>query len=191
MTEIELLQQIADNTSTNTNLWVAVIAATAAISGAIVTGILQYFTESKRAKRANEIEEKKLRANIVATERLRWLQDVRERLSKLYTHLDMQYSFLKRAGNPAQLQQTLDEYSFVVMQEIHHISLLLNPEKPDQKKLKRALAVKQKILLKCFSRKSQQLSQIHDKRYALVKNIAFNSLTTVGARTWRQIKDLD
>ncbi|MEL7613209.1 hypothetical protein AAGW18_11960 [Vreelandella titanicae] len=191
MTEIELLQQIADNTSTDTNLWVAVIAASAAISGAIVTGLLQYFTESKRAKRAYKLEEKKLRANIVATERLRWLQDVRERLSKLYTHLDMQYSFLKRPGNPAQLQETLDEYSFVVMQEIHHISLLLNPEKPDQKKLKRALAVKQKILLQCFSRKSQQLTQIHDKRYALVKNIAFNSLTTIGERTWRQIKDLD
>lgn len=191
MTEIDLLQKIVDNTSSNTNLWVAVIVASAAISGAIVTGLLQYFTESKRGQRAYELEEKKLRANIVATERLRWLQDVRERLSRLYTHLDMQYSFLKRPGNPPQLQQTLDDYSFVVMQEVHHISLLLNPDKPDQRKLKRALALKQKILLKCFVRKSQQLRQIHDRRYTLVKNIAFNSLTAIGVRTWRQIKELD
>ncbi|KFZ32130.1 hypothetical protein IDSA_05555 [Pseudidiomarina salinarum] len=173
--------KIAENTSTNISFWVAEIAASAAISGAIVSGLLQFFNELKRSKRAFRLEEKKLRANIIASESLGWLQDIREWLSSVCTHLDMQYSFLKRPGTPPQLQQTLDDYSFSVMQEVHHITLLLKPDKPDHRELKRSLAFKQKIMLKYFIRKSGTLPQIYGRRYTLIENIADNALTSSAA----------
>jgi len=190
----QLLQQIADNTARDDSLWIAAVTGGAAILGAGVTAIFSYFVARKTAETQQHIETKRLYATIVTTERLRWLQDIRQRLSHLYTQIDMQYNYLKRPiqqGQQANAQAEFDKFSMEIMEQTNNITLMLNPSDLDQKKLAQSLQDKQAFLLQCFAQRSIGTVQFNDQQYATLKQSAFDALIGIGSETWKQIKGLE
>lgn len=191
---MQLLQQIADNTASDNSLWIAVVSGGAAVLGAGVTAIFSYFVSKKTAESQQQIESKKLHATIITTERLRWLQDIRQRLSHLYTQIDMQYNHLKRPiqpGQQANAQAEFDKFSMEIMEQTNNITLMLNPSDPNQGKLAQSLQDKQTFLLQCFTQRSAGTVQFNDPQYAAIKQAAFDALIGIGSETWKQIKGLE
>lgn len=201
----QLLQQIADNTAHSDSMWVAIIAGGAGVFGACIPALLSYFASN----RAQEMEEKRLRASIVTTERLRWLQDVRQRLARFYVQLDMQYNFLKRPVPTTpeakiEYQKQLDDFSNEVNEQCNIITLMMNPEKPEQNSLKTALQNALIFVSQCIQIRNTFVSgntgtilplspseiPFNNEDYRKIKTEAFDSLTKIGIKTWEQIKDL-
>ena len=193
----QLLQQIADNTARDDSLWIAAVTGGAAILGAGVTAIFSYFMAKKTAETQQHIETKRLYATIVTTERLRWLQDIRQRLSHLYTQLDMQYNQLKRPvqqGQQVNAQAEFDKFSMEIMEQINNITLMLNPLNPNdpyQGKLAQSVQDKQAFLLQCFAQRSTGSVHFNDSKYTEIKQTAFDALIGIGVETWKQIKELE
>jgi len=188
---IELLREIAENTQPdNSGLWIAVVSSASALFGALIGALLLYSGVVRQIESSKEIEQRRLKASIITNERLRWLQDIRQRHANLYTQLDMQYNYLKRTIPPSSLQPILDEFSKAAMEQTNMITNMLISSDPEQAKLKRSLQLKLKLMVRCFFLKSQNKSQIYDRRYALVKNVAFQSMEKIGINTWKKIKKL-
>src|SRR5580704_8770266 len=89
-TELELLQKIVNNTASDSSLRVALVAGGSAVAGALASAILSYFGIRHTVRAQAQIEKQKLLATVITTERLRWLQDIRLRLSNVYAKMDMQ-----------------------------------------------------------------------------------------------------
>lgn len=188
-TELELLQQIANNTSTNDSVSIALISAGAALLGATVGAVVGYLG----LRITRDIEMRKLKAGLVATERLRWLQDIRQRFSSFYTDLDMQFNLLKRpvTSSLEAFQETMDVYSKSISEQCNRIILMLNPAKVKQAQLRQALNDAQSFFLDCVFTKTMAASAFDDAKYATIKTRAFNALTDIGKETWKQVKDLE
>jgi len=175
-------------------LMVGIITASAALIGVLITMLGNYHLAKKNFELAKFSQSQSLKANIIVKERLRWLQDIRQRLANLYAQMDMQYSFLKRQTTPdqtASMQAQFDEFSEEIMNQVNSIHLMLNPSKPDQEKLKKALQEKLNFLLICFQMKNNGNTQFDDNKYTSIKNDAFLALTQIGIETWAQIKNLE
>ncbi|MCW0345808.1 hypothetical protein NB703_003901 [Pantoea ananatis] len=177
------------NVSSGSSTLVALISAAAGVLGALAGGLASYLVARQKAKSDLELETKRLQANLVATERLRWLQDIRERLSDLYKQLDLQYDLLKRPVAPASRatkQQQLDVMSSDIMGQCNMITLMLNPDKSDQAELRDALQQVLTFMQAAF----QQAAASNHTEYARLKKAAFDAMTRLGVETWRQVKSL-
>jgi hypothetical protein len=190
---IRLLKLIAERTSHDNPAWVALISAGSAVLGAAVVAVFSYLTGRRSADSQERIEKARLHANLITTERLRWLQDIRTRSSHLFAQMEMQYSHLKRpvTGSAAEIQEKIDAYSMRVMEETNIIYLMLNPDKPDQLAVRKALQDAQRFLLDCFAKKNEGQTAFDDDRYRVLKQTAFDSLTSIGIATWARIKELE
>jgi hypothetical protein len=140
-----------------------------------------------------ELEYRKLRASHVTAERLRWLQDLRLRLARLFRDLDAQVDLARRPRAQDQKghelrQAQLDEISARVSVEVHVIWLLLNPEKPPQAALREAISQAQEFVLLLSTERGAALADIKD--YQSYKQSAFDALTEVGVVAWQKIQDL-
>lgn len=181
------------NAPTGSSTLIALISAAAGVFGALAGGLASYLVAKQKAKSDLELETKRLQANLVATERLRWLQDIRERFSNLYKQLDMQYNFAKRPvapGNIANIQKQLDEMSSEIMEQCNMITLMLNPDKPDQAKLYDALQLVLGFIQRVFQQMPATITNLDDVEYARYKQTAFDAMTCLGVETWRQVKSL-
>lgn len=192
-TELELLQKIVENTSSNSSLQVAWVAGGSAVAGALSTAVLSYFGIRHTIKSQYAIEQQKLQATIVSAERLRWLQDIRARMADVYAKMDMQFNLLQRpisAPSQAARQKELDDLSREIMAQVNIIHLMLNPEKPAQAKLRNSLQLNQKFLSAHFSDPQQATTKNSHLGYQQIKQGAFDALTQIGVETWRQVKAL-
>jgi hypothetical protein len=139
---IEILQKIADNTSRHKTMWIAIIGAAAGLIGAAIGGAGGYFGVKRTTASHERIETARMRVEVVTAERLRWLQDLRQRLSQLYVEMDMQYNILQRPvpiGGAAAVQAEHDAMSRKVMEQCNMIMLMLNPARQQQEALRQAL----------------------------------------------------
>lgn len=181
------------NATANTTTLVAFISATAGVLGALAGGISSYLVAREKAKSDLELETKRLQANLVATERLRWLQDIRARLSNLYVQLDLQYDLLKRSiipGTSTTTQQQLDAMSSEIMEQCNMITLMLNPAKPDQAALHNTLQRALGFMMPLFQQDASGPRVFNDAEYRTYKQAAFDSMTRLGVDTWKQVKSL-
>jgi len=191
----ELLTQIAEHTKPdNEAIWVAAISSLSALIGAGIGALLLYRGTAKQVESANKIEEKKLQANIITAERLRWLQELRSRSSEFYASLDMNYSLLKRRVYPQEnpeYQEQADEIAKNVMTQCNQIILLLNPKKPQQEIMRNACNDALAFFQQCVGMRNQGNFNFDDEGYSKIKTAFFNSLTEIGIETWKQIKQLN
>lgn len=205
--QLQLLQKIADNTAQSDSMTIAVVAACAGIFGAGLTVLGNYVM----ARMTRQIEEKRLRASIVTAERLRWLQDVRQRLARFYVQLDMQYNYITTRPVPTtpeekiEFQKQLDVFSSEVNEQCNIITLMMNPEKPEQSNLKTTLQNALIFVSQCIQIRNTFVSgkagailplspsqiPFNNQEYSKIKTEAFDSLTKIGVKTWGQIRDLD
>lgn len=192
---IELLKQIEEHTKPdNSAVWVAAISSASALIGAGIGAALLYRGTARQTEATSEIEEKKLKVNIVTTERLRWLQELRVKSSEFYANHDMNYSLLKRAVAEDDLpkyQEKSDEVSMTIMIQSHQIILLLNPNKKHQKEMREACSDSLAFFLQCTNQMNNGNYNFDDKSYSDIKTKYFNALTEIGIETWRKIKLLD
>lgn len=175
------------------SLWVALIAGASGVLGAIAGALASLFVAKKNAQVQLQLETMRLKANVITEERLRWLQDIRARLSKLYREMDMQYNLLKRpvqTGQQQQVQQALDAMSAEIMEQCNIMTLMLNPTKLDQASLRDSLQSGLKFIQDCFMQRSTGIQSFNDQQYQSIKQSAFDALTRVGIQTWSQIKEL-
>lgn len=190
----KILQQIADNTAVDDAVWVAVVSGGAAVLGATVSALVSYFVTKRSIDVQDKIEDKKLRAGIVTNERLRWLQDLRSRLSALYVNLDMQYNFIQRPlGNLSQqqMQDLLDQYSSEIMSAVNMITLMLNNKDMHQINLRNELQNVLEFMQLCFSQTTSSAQKFDNQQYAKMKTQIFNLATEIGSETWQQISNLE
>jgi len=184
---------LAANADRPSSILVALITAAAGVLGAFAGAFASYLVARAKAKSDLDLETKRLQANVVATERLRWLQDIRQRLSTLYQQLDSQYNLLKRPvlpGQSATTQQQLDDMSSQVMEQCNMITLMLNPAKPDQAALRDALQGALQFTLLCFQQAAVGAKSFNDAQYSAYKQAAFDAMTRLGVDTWKQVKSL-
>lgn len=189
-----ILQQIADNTASDNAVWVAAVSGGAAVLGATVSALVSYFVTKRSTKAQQEIENKRLRATIVTSERLRWLQDIRGRLAELYKHLDMQFNLIQRPlGNMTQqqMQDMLDDYSGQIMTDVHMITLMLNDKDQEQIDLRQELQNVLAFMQACFSQTTASAQTFNTLQYAQMKTNIFNLATIIGSETWKQISNLE
>lgn len=185
---VRLLTQIAEQTQSNSlTTWIVPFTG---MMGVIVSGVsafLVFFNGQKQAKNVQKqieantkseedklrLEESRLRANVITTERIRWLQELRSRGANFYALLDMYYNLLKRPINPQlnpSFQAKGDEIAQTVMRECNQILLLLNPKKPYQAKLNKSCNVALKFVLQCVDKRNNNILKFNDRRYAIIKS---------------------
>ena len=189
-----ILEQIANNTAMDNAVWVAAVSGGAAVLGATVSALISYFVTKRSIDAQDKLEDKKLRATIVTNERLRWLQDIRGRLSDLYVNLDMQFSLIQRPYNnksKQEIQNILDEYSREIMSAVNLITLMLSDKDQEQLKLKGELQKVLKFMQDCFAKTMKGQPSFNLQQYAQMKTNIFNQATAVGSETWRQISNLE
>jgi hypothetical protein len=192
--ELDLLQQIAGNTARLDSVWIAAISGGAAVLGAFAGALVSYIIAKRAAESQLQIETARLRVTVVTTERLRWLQDIRQRLSKLYGQIDMQYYRLKHSvpkDQSAQFQQMLDTSSAEIIEQINVITLMLNPNKPEQAVLRQALEESTAFLFQYAAKERSNVVVSDDDRYVLIRGKAFDALTSIGIQTWDRIQKLE
>lgn len=192
-TELELLQQIAENTSDGSPLRVAWVAGGSAVAGALLSALLSYFGIRETIKSQYAIEQQRLQATIVSAERLRWLQDIRARLAGVYAQMDMQFNLLQRPvseSHRSARQNDLDELSKEIMAQVNIIHLMLNPGKPAQAKLRDSLQANQTFLAVHFAQPEEAKTESSFIAYQAIKQSAFDAITEIGVETWRQVKAL-
>lgn len=178
------------STASSSDLWIPIVSGVSAILGASVVALANYFTTKKAAETSQAIEIKKLHVSLVTNERLRWLQDLRSRMSNLFVDLDTQRDLMRRpVSGPmqSQVQKELDEISRRVMVEVNNITLMLNPEKPHQKQLRSAL---QRVLSLVMEGQGAERHAATTEQYRSVKTDAFDALTAIGTTAWSKIQDL-
>lgn len=190
----ELLTQISEHTKPdNSAIWIAAISSASALIGAGIGAALLYRGTAKQVEATNIIEEKKLQANVITTERLRWLQELRLKSSEFYANLDMNYSLLKRPTNPQdnpEYQEQADKISEKVMVQCNQIFCLLNPKKQHQKLMRESCNNALAIFQECVTKRNTGDFNFDDEEYSKNKTEFFNSLTEIGIETWAQIKQL-
>lgn len=185
----------SDPRSESSPITVALIAGLVGLIGAFAGVMGSLAVANKTSKTQMEIETRKLRAAVVTQERLRWLQDIRQRLAKLYTAMDMQYNKVMRpkSGDPKEHQERqreLDSLSDEVMEQHHVLHSMLNPKKQDQADLRQALQEAQLALSKAFNQQDASQMATNRERYEEIKVRAFGAVTNIGTTTWSRIKEL-
>ena len=161
-----------------------------AILGASVVAIANFYTTKKQVEASQKIESRKLHVSLVTSERLRWLQDLRDRLSNLYVDLDSQRDLFRRPFSEtmrAEVQRQSDEISRRVMKEVNSITLMLNPDKPDQKELRDAVQLAIDLVPQGQGAAGHAATAAE---YLRLKAAAFNALTKIGVTAWDKIQRL-
>lgn len=198
---VRLLTQIAEHTGSNITTYVSLILGVLGIGGSIISACLVFRNGQKQIEANTKSEEDKLRleeirlrANIITTERIRWLQELRSRGANFYALLDMYYNLLKRPINPQldpSFQAKGDEIAQIVMRECNQILLLLNPNKKYQAKLEKKCNEALKLVLQCVKERNENNFEFNDNNYSQIKKDFFDSLINIGIETWEQIIKFD
>lgn len=181
--EVELLKEII----TNDNIVIAIIAASSALLGSSITAIIHYLG----LRNSNKIKADKVRADLISTERLRWLQELRNEYSIYFTELDYQITFLKRPIQEMEnYQNSLNEFSINNSKHYHMIITLLNPDKEEQLKLRLSITKARKFFLNHLEKKQLARLDIDMNIYEQIKDDSLIALTVIGKETWSKIKEL-
>lgn len=192
---MELLKQIAKNTGSYSTMTVliALITAVSTLSAAAITAYMTYRYNKNKDEISKDIELKKLKAGIVTVERLRWLQELRDKASSFYANMDMQYNLLKRPSKLPQNQNYQTESDILskeIMKQCNNIIFLLNPKREDQKKLRESTDGALAFFLQCVQQRNTGQLSFNDIKYTEIKGTFFDSLTSIGIETWGKIKEL-
>lgn len=200
-TTIELLQQIAENTSNHDSLWVAAIAGGAAVLGAGVSALLAYYSTSKSAATQlavattqAELEQRKLRASIVTTERLRWLQDLRSKVAEFYSCVDMQTMHIARIldlGVPSISRDELDAISRESGLRANMLLLMLNRTNPDQNELFNSINGALHFINNALRDIGGSSLPPNRAEITKIKQSSYDAMHKIGATAWNKVQGLE
>lgn len=198
---IELLKEIASNTTSQNSLWIAVVAGGSAVLGAAVSACLAYFAASKAANIQREIaaqhsafEQKKLRASIVTSERLRWLQDLRSQVAEFYSYVDIQVMHIQRILDPRATpisRDDLDKISKEAGLKANLVLLMLNREKTEQELLYQSIN-SALIFINELLRDIGDASPAPNREdITRIKKTSYQAMHEISAKAWLKVQALD
>lgn len=198
---VQLLQAIADNTSSNDSLWVAAVAGGSAVLGAAISALLAYFSANRSAvvqlstaKTGADLEYKKLRASIVTTERLRWLQELRAKVAEFYSHIDMQVMHIERLVNPNVKPITRDEMDSISKEAAlrsNLVLLMLNPKNSEQKELFESIDAALSFVNNTLGAAGSSSIAPNRIEIAKIKKRSFDSMQKIGSTAWAKVQELE
>lgn len=184
---IEMLNQIAKNTTSHDEVWIAIITAIAAISGTIIGAFLTYYSSKQQSKTQLIISEKELIANTITKQRLEWLTIIRKDAGDVIADFEMLYSLIKR---PSISQTQIDPLFESSMRKSNSITFMLNRDKNNQKDIMDAIWDLQEILRSSSNLRNQQQPINSDLAFQAAKEKLISGLWSVGKETWNKIKEL-
>jgi hypothetical protein len=198
---IELLKQIVANTASRDSLWIAAIAGGAAVLGAAVSAILAYSAASRAAatqlaiaKSHAELEQKKLRASIVTTERLRWLQDLRCKVAEFYSYIDMQTMHIARIIDPMVEPVSRDELDAISKDaglRANMLLLMLNRKKPEQDELFISINSALHFINNALKDIGRNSIPPNRAQIAEIKKASYDAMHMIGATAWNKVQGLE
>lgn len=198
---VQLLQAIADNTSSNDSLWVAAVAGGSAVLGAAISALLAYFSANRSAvvqlstaKTGADLEYKKLRASIVTTERLRWLQELRTKVAEFYSHIDIQVMHIDRLVNPNVKPITRDEMDSISKEAAlrsNLVLLMLNPKNSEQKELFDSIDAALSFVNNALGTAGSSSIAPNRIEIAKIKKRSFDSMQKIGSTAWAKVQELE
>lgn len=207
-TEIELLKEIAANTAGDTTTTIAIITAVSVLLASGVSAAFGYFgirrtliEQSRHELRRLRMERKRLmldhkamRAGIVTTERLRWLQDIRSKIADFFAKIEMQMSHLERPtmqSDVAAKQAELDQFALDANRLSSAIQLMLDPSKDDQRRLSDAIGESLGVALGQFQRSTSRGITVPKAELAKHKYAAFDAAREIGNKAWGKIQRVE
>ncbi|XQA73518.1 hypothetical protein ACM9XA_19025 [Xanthomonas sacchari] len=196
-----LLQKIADNTSSNDSLWVAAIAGGSAVLGAAISALIAYFAANRSTvvqlaaiKTNSKLEHKKLKASIVTTERLRWLQELRAKVAEFYSHIDMQVMHVARLVNPAATPISRDEMDSISKEaglRANLVLLMLNPTNVEQQELYQSINSALMFVNKALMEAGASATAPDRAEITRIKKQSFDSMHKIGSVAWNKVQELN
>lgn len=172
------------------------------IDAAITTGVFtllgvslmamqQHKTTKLNLDRQNKLETNKLKATLVTAERLRWLQDLRARVSSYYADAEELTDLLiipvsgpeEKARN-----KELGRLHRELRIAANNVTLMLSPSDPDQKRLIDQIESTRKHI---DGYMSAHAFQPRIEEIARDREQALAALTIVGTEAWRQVQALE
>lgn len=172
------------------------------IDAAITTGVFtllgvglmalqQHRTNKLNLDRQDKLETNKLKASLVTAERIRWLQDLRARVSAYYADAEELTNLLTTPTMPLDDRSKKNEMGRLhrdLKIAANNITLMLSPLDPDQNVLIFYIESTRRHIDSYMSANALE-PRIED----IVKDRenGFVALTKVGAEAWRQVQALE
>ncbi|CAN7534053.1 hypothetical protein LJR143_003637 [Pseudoxanthomonas sp. LjRoot143] len=172
------------------------------VETAITTGIFtllgvglmalqQHKTNKLNLDRQDRLENSKLKVSLVTAERLRWLQDLRERVSAYFADAEELVDLLRVPASPLEEKSRNDELGRLhreLRTAANNITLMLSPGDPDQQKLIDQITSTRDHINGYMSAEPDEPRPVE---IAQNRDKALSSLTVVGAEAWRQVQALE
>lgn len=184
---ISILQDIQSSLGENgtTNITIALIAASSALAGGIITSIIQYLTTKHTEKSNIDALNIRLKAELVSKQRQEWMDSVRENAANLLAEYDHVFALItdKTQNN----QDKLNELHLATARKAIYLQLKLNPKKPVQKTFIDSL----EKLLMLFQYAMFKPDEDHSKTYDDCRKSYIKNLNELFEQTWKRIKNLE
>ena len=172
------------------------------VNTAITTGVFtllgvglmalqQHKTNKLNLDRQDKLEANKLKVSLVTAERLRWLQDLRGKVSAFYADAEELTDLLRIPHSPLEESRRKSELARLHRElriAASNITLMLSPGDPDQQRLIGQIKSTRDHIAGYMSEDGTEprLEEITEDR-----EDALASLTIVGAEAWRQVQALE
>ena len=130
--EAEILKEIIeikDILSTGTSEWMPALFT---LLGVFVAGLLQYLNNKLNLKVLSETKELEIRSDVISKQRQQWMDQIRSASTEFLIGYDMIVSDI---GINKRSQEEHFSFYKSANEKATLISLMLNQEKPEQKKL--------------------------------------------------------
>lgn len=198
---IELLKEIASNTANKDSLWIALVAGGSGVLGAAVSALIAYFAANRAsyiqkniAEQNSSLELKKLRASIITTERLRWLQDLRSQVAEFYSYIDIQTLHIERLLDPRVTPISRDELDRISKEaglKANLILLMINRESTEQDKLFRSINSALTFINKLLANTANPTNSLNRQEIAEIKEASYKAMHEIGEKVWNKVQALD
>ncbi|WP_131658059.1 hypothetical protein [Ectopseudomonas composti] len=198
---IELLKEIASNTASKDSLWIALVAGGSGVLGAAVSALIAYFAANRAthiqkniAEQSSSLELKKLRASIITTERLRWLQDLRSQVAEFYSYIDIQTLHIERLLDPRVTPISRDELDRISKEaglKANLILLMINRESTEQDQLFRSINSALIFINKLLANIANPTNSLNRQEIAEIKEASYKAMHEIGEKVWNKVQALD
>ncbi len=166
-------------------LSVALIAASSALAGTIITSIVQFLSSKTTSRNDLNKLTTQLKAELVSKQRQEWMDSIREKAADLLAEYDHVFELLtnKHYNN----QDLLNQLHLSTSRKAIFIQLKLNPTKEPQKDVIDSI----ENLLLLFQSIMHDPSTSYDSDYDKCRIKYISSLNELFSNTWQRIKRLE
>ena len=178
---LKTLVEIKDILNTDSSGWMPALFT---LLGVFIAGFWQYLNSKINLQALSETKELEIKSEVISKQRQQWMDQIREISSGFLAEYDVIVGDL---GNDRFAQEEHDALYKSSNEKANLIVLMLNLNKPSQKKAAMAIASIQAIV-KTFQENGGDAAR---KKYDIHRNDFTQALLVVFGETWQKIKRLE